>query len=152
MVLDKILEYKASDNIKLALGVISILLWYMFIYELVFLTGTGRQGFISPNILFIFSFFLIFCFFHNMKHVFSKKKLYLITAGLLSFTIGTRIKSYFYLSFICMLLFAISLVYADKNGNSFGYVKNSPQFTAINSNINESRYEPLKYPVKRNHF
>uniref|UniRef100_A0A6C0FAT3 Uncharacterized protein n=1 Tax=viral metagenome TaxID=1070528 RepID=A0A6C0FAT3_9ZZZZ len=152
MVLDKILEYKASDNIKLALGVISILLWYMFIYELVFLTGTGRQGFISPNILFIFSFFLIFCFFHNMKHVFSKKKLYIITAGLLSFTIGTRIKSYFYLSLICMLLFAISLVYADKNGNSFGYVKNSPQFTAINSNINESRYEPLKYPVKRNHF
>ena len=152
MVLDKILEYKASDNIKLALGVISILLWYMFIYELVFLTGTGTQGFISPNILFIFSIFLIFCFFHNMKHVFTKKKLYLITAGLLSFTIGTRIKSYFYLSFICMLLFAISLVYADKNGNSFGHLKNSSQFTAINSNINESRYEPLKYPVQRNRF
>ena len=152
MILDKILAYKAGDNIKLGLGIVSILLWGMFMYEILVLTGTGSQGFISPNILFIFSIFLVFSFFHNMKHVFSGYKLYMLVAGLLSFTIGTRIKNYLYISFVSVLLFSLSLVYADKNGNSFGNVKNTSRFTAINSNINTSSYEPIKYPFQKNRF
>jgi len=149
--LKQLVSYKSNDTVKIVLGVISILLWFVFIYELVFLTGTGRQGFISPNILLVFAFLLIFSFFHNMKHVFTGKKIYLLVAGLLCFTIGTRVKSYTSIALICVILFSLTLIYTDKTGNSFGYVKSSGNDTGITSQpLYPQQY--IKYPNQSNQF
>ena len=54
--------FKGTSIIRNILATMSLLLWSFFTYELYFLKGTSNQGSISPTILTIVSFLLVFNF------------------------------------------------------------------------------------------
>ena len=104
----------------LALSLISLAFWLLFIYELFFVVGTREQGYISPDILYTMAFVLSATTTYHSNLNYSNK--FALFLGMTSITIGTRAEYYKCFVMAGLSLCWIAIYYNTIDSySSFGY-------------------------------
>ena len=153
--------FKGTSIIRNILATMSLLLWCFFTYELYFLKGTSNQGSISPTILTIVSFLLVFNFVYNIRHNMNQIPLMVMCLGLIFITAGTSSSYYKLLVMAGLALIGFSMyIMNSETRTRFGYNMTpidtygriNPEYGVSSLNTELHQRNPLDYPRPSNNY